>query len=199
MNVGPVVDRYLEARDAQDHDPNTLIGVCAQAAEAGELTDLESFAILFLLVSAGGESTTSLTGTGGRILAQRPELQGRLRREPELVPEFVEEACRIDPPFRMHHRAVVADTELGGVRIPGGSSLLLAWPAANHDRNFFPNPDEIASTVRIRASTSASDGASTSASARPSHGSKRRSHSSNCSPAPSPSRSNRRAHRCVTI
>jgi cytochrome P450 len=41
---------------------STLIGVCAQAAEAGELTDLEAFAILFLLVSAGGESTTGLTG-----------------------------------------------------------------------------------------------------------------------------------------
>ncbi len=143
MNVGPVVDAYLEARDAKQYDPDTLIGVCAQAAEAGEITDLEAFATLFLLVSAGGESTTSLTGTGARILAQRPDLQDRLRREPHLVPAFVEEACRIDPPFRGHYRRVLSDTELGGVNIPADSTLVLAWPAANRDHDAFPNPDEI--------------------------------------------------------
>jgi cytochrome P450 len=143
MDVGPVVDAYLAARSAQQYDATTLIGVCGEAAEAGELSDEEAFAILFLLVSAGGESTTSLTGTGIRILAERPDLQERLRREPGLIPAFVEEACRIDPPFRGHYRRVVTDTELGGVRVPAGSTLVLAWPAANRDREAFPNPDDI--------------------------------------------------------
>ena len=143
MDVGPVVDAYLEARGARQYDPDTLIGVCAQGVDAGELTDEEAFAILFLLVSAGGESTTSLTGTGVRILAERRDLQDRLRREPALIPAFVEEACRIDPPFRGHYRHVVADTTLGGVAVPAGSTLVLAWTAANHDREAFPNPDDI--------------------------------------------------------
>jgi cytochrome P450 family 144 len=143
MSVGPVVDAYLAAREAKRFDPNTLVGVCAHAAEAGELTDLEAFATLFLLITAGGESTTSLTGTGARILAERPDLQDRLRREPHLVPAFVEEACRVDPPFRGHYRHVVSDTELGGTHIPGGSTLVLAWPAANRDRDAFDKPDEI--------------------------------------------------------
>jgi cytochrome P450 len=143
MNVGPVVDAYLAARESRQYDLETLVGVCAQAAEAGELTDLEAFATLFLLVSAGGESTTSLTGTGARILAERPDLQDRLRREPHLVAAFVEEACRIDPPFRGHYRHVVSDTNLGGTHMPAGSTLVLAWPAANRDREAFPHPDEI--------------------------------------------------------
>jgi cytochrome P450 len=143
MNVGPVVDRYLEARGARRYDAESLIGVCGEAVEAGELTDMEAMATLFLLISAGGESTTSLTGTGARILAERPDLQDRLRREPHLVPAFVEEACRIDPPFRGHYRTVVRDTELGGVALPAGSSLVLMWPAANHDRAAFANPDDI--------------------------------------------------------
>jgi cytochrome P450 len=143
MDVGPVVDAYLAVRASEQYDMDTLIGVCAQAADAGELTDEEAFAILFLLVSAGGESTTSLTGTGIRILAERPDLQDRLRGEPELIPAFVEEACRIDPPFRGHYRRVVADTELGGVHLPAGSTLVLAWTAANRDADAFPNPEEI--------------------------------------------------------
>jgi len=143
MNVGPVVDAYLEARGAQRYEAESLIGVCGQAVEDGELTDLEAMATLFLLISAGGESTTSLTGTGARILAERHDLQDRLRREPHLVPAFVEEACRIDPPFRGHYRTVVRDTELGGVALPAGSSLVLVWPAANHDRDAFASPDDI--------------------------------------------------------
>jgi cytochrome P450 len=143
MNVGPVVDRYLEAREAKEYDLESLIGVCGQAVEAGELTDVEAMATLFLLIAAGGESTTSLTGTGARILAERPDLQDRLRREPHLVPAFVEEACRIDPPFRGHYRTVVTDTELDGVPIPANSTLLLMWPAANHDPDAFDHPDDI--------------------------------------------------------
>jgi cytochrome P450 len=143
MDVGPVVDAYLEARASARYDPSTLIGVCAAAVDARELTEAEAFAMFFLLVSAGGESTTSLTGTGVRILAERPELQDRLRREPELIPAFVEEACRIDPPFRGHYRRVVSDTELGGVKVPGGSTVVLVWSAANRDPGAFSEPDDI--------------------------------------------------------
>jgi cytochrome P450 len=143
MDVGPVVDAFLEARASSEPDLDTLIGVCAQAVEAGELTDEEAFAMFFLLVSAGGESTTSLTGTGVRILAQRPDLQDRLRREPERIPAFVEEACRIEPPFRGHYRQVVSDTELGGIEIPAGSTVVLVWPAANRDPDAFPAADDI--------------------------------------------------------
>ena len=143
MDVGPVVDAYLEARASGRYDTETLIGVCAQAADAGELTDEEAFGMLFLLVSAGGESTTSLTGTGVRILAERPDLQDQLRSNPDLIPAFVEEACRIDPPFRGHYRHVVADTELGGIDVPAGSTVVLVWPAANRDSAAFQNADDV--------------------------------------------------------
>ena len=142
--VDPVADVYTAARaDPTARDTSTLIGVCAQAVEDSELTDIEAISILFLLVSAGGESTTSLTGTGVRILAQQSALQERLRREPELMPVFVEEACRIDPPFRGHYRRVSVDTELGGVKLPAGSTLVLSWTAANRDADTFPHPDVI--------------------------------------------------------
>jgi len=143
MDVGPVVDAYLDARATGQHDPSTLIGVCAQAVDDGELSDEEALAMFFLLVSAGGESTTSLTGTGVRILAEHPDLQERLRREPERIPAFVEEACRIDPPFRGHYRRVIEDAELGGVELPAGSTLVLVWPAANRDPEAFPAADDI--------------------------------------------------------
>jgi cytochrome P450 family 144 len=143
IDVGPVAEAFVAARSSAPRDAATLIGICAQAVDDGDLDEIEAFAILFLLVAAGGESTTSLTGTGVRILAERPDLQARLRDEPYLVPTFVEEACRTDPPFRGHYRHVVTDTELGGVKLPAGSTLVLAWPAANRDVDAFSHADEI--------------------------------------------------------
>ena len=106
---------------------------------------MEAFGILGLLLAAGGESTTSLLGTAVRILAERPELQDRLRSDPELIPTFVEEACRLDPPFRGHYRQVAIDTTLGGVDIPARSRLVLLWPAANRDESLCAKPDQFGS------------------------------------------------------
>jgi cytochrome P450 len=141
--LSAVLDAYSEARQGSSAYDDGLIGIVAQAVTDGELDDLEAVSILGLIISAGGESTTSLTGTAVRILAERPDLQDQLRANPSLVPTFVEEALRYDPPFRGHYRLVTEDTVLGGTRVPAGSRLILMWPAANRDADFYDDPDEI--------------------------------------------------------
>ncbi|MGP0030840.1 MAG: cytochrome P450 [Acidimicrobiales bacterium] len=141
--LGPVIDGYAAARSSNDPDRSTVIGACAQAVADGQLDDVEAFIILGILLAAGGESTTSLLGTGARILAEQPDLQDRLRAQPDLIPAFVEEACRVDPPFRGHYRRVRTDTTLDGVELEAGSRLVLLWPAANRDPETFGHPEDI--------------------------------------------------------
>lgn len=129
--IGPAIEAFSAACSPQDPDPSTVVGACARAVADGELDELEAFGILTTLLAAGGESTSSLLGAGTRMLAEDPELQDRLRSDPKLIPGFVEEACRVESPFRGHYRRVVTDTTLGGVRLPAGSRLVLVWPAAN--------------------------------------------------------------------
>jgi cytochrome P450 len=100
---------------------------------AGELDDIEALGIILMIAAAGGESTASLLGSCARLLAEDASLQQRLRSEPDLVPTFVEEVCRLESPFRGHYRIVRHDTVLGGVPVPSGSRLILLWPAANRD------------------------------------------------------------------
>lgn len=142
-DLGPVGEAYGRARNGDGPGPDTVIGACADAVAVGELNDLEAFGILILLVSAGTESTTSLLGSGVRLLAQDAVLQARLRKDPALIPTFVEEACRIEPPFRGHYRVVTRDAVLGGVDIPAGSHVVLVWPAANRDPDAFEDPDSV--------------------------------------------------------
>lgn len=143
MEFGPVIEGYAAARAAENPDQSTVIGVCAKAVGNGELSDMEAFGILGILLAAGGESTTSLLGTAVRILAERSDLQERLRGEPDLIPTFVEEALRLDPPFRGHYRRTVVDATLGGVEVPAGSRLVLLWPAANRDEALCARPEDI--------------------------------------------------------
>jgi cytochrome P450 len=138
-----VIEAYTKARQDSAAYSGAMIGIVAQAVTDGELDDAEAVGILSLVIAAGGESTTSLTGTAVRILAERPDLQDQLRADPSLVPTFVEEALRYDPPFRGHYRVVSRDTELGGKALPAGSRLVLMWPAANRDTAAYDSPDEV--------------------------------------------------------
>lgn len=120
-----------------------LLGAVARGVAGGVFGDFEAIVILHTLLSAGGESTTSLLGNAVRILAEHQDLQEHLRQHPERIPPFVEEALRLESPFRNHMRSVPRDTTLGGTDIPAGATMLLLWGAANRDPDEFERPDEV--------------------------------------------------------
>ena len=120
-----------------------ILSVIAAAVHDGELDAGEGFAIMATLLSAGGESTTSLLGNALHVLATRPDLQGHLRAHPAELTPFIEEMLRLESPFRYHLRHATAATQLQGVEIPAGAAVLLLWGAANRDPSEYDRPDEI--------------------------------------------------------
>jgi cytochrome P450 len=136
---------YLAARFAlaRASPPPSLLGDLAVAANDGLLSDHEVVAALVQLVGAGGESTAGLIGNAARILAEQPDLQDRLRADPELIPPFLEEVLRVESPFRGHYRLVRRDCRLGGVELCAGDHLVLHWGAANRDGAVFADADRI--------------------------------------------------------
>jgi len=134
---------------ALEEPSDDLLGAVASAVKSGTLTEAEAVGILTTLLSAGGETTTSLLGNAVRMLAERPELQEHLRRNPEQIATFAEEALRIESPFRYMMRSVPGDTSLGGTLVPKGSTVLLLFGSANRDPNEFERPEEIDLKRRI--------------------------------------------------
>ncbi|HEY5026553.1 MAG TPA: cytochrome P450 [Acidimicrobiales bacterium] len=122
---------------------DNLLGAVAHGVDSEVFSDFEAHVILHTLLSAGGESTTSLLGSAVRLLAQDQELQQHLRHRLELIPAFVEEALRLESPFRYLMRSVPKDTSLGAVDIPAGATVLLLWGAANRDSAQFERPDDV--------------------------------------------------------
>ena len=135
-----IADQLSQAIKGPSDD---LLGAVARGVDAGVFSDFEAHTILHTLLSAGGESTTSLLGNAVRILAEDQELQQHLRQDSEQIPAFVEEALRMEPPFRYHMRSVSDDTTLGGVDISADATVLLLWAAANRDPVEFERPDEV--------------------------------------------------------
>lgn len=140
-------NRYLAERfeDAKRDPQEDVLGTLVAAASAsdGALKTEEVVAVLVQLVSAGNESTASLIGSATRLLLQEPGLETRLRRNPALIPRFIEETLRLESPFQAHFRIVRSDTDLAGVKLPAGSQLMLLWASGNRDERVFRNPDTL--------------------------------------------------------
>lgn len=139
---------YVATKFAQeDGNPrDTLLGDLATACATGELDVMTAQMMMITLFGAGGgESTASLIGSATSILATRPQVQRQLReKNPGLIPVFLEEVLRFEPPFRGHYRHVLRDCTLAGHDLPGGSRLILLWGAANRDPPaHFESPDEL--------------------------------------------------------
>jgi len=120
-----------------------ILGQVARAINVGEIDIPLAMSVLLTLFSAGGESTSSLIGNSVLMLARDSTLQNLLRTDINLIPRFIEEVLRLESPFRYHMRIAKRDSELCGVRIPEGATLLLMWGAANRDPAAFERPDEV--------------------------------------------------------
>jgi cytochrome P450 len=132
-----------EVAEAKRAPGDDVIGAVARAVNNGVFSDFEATSILHILLGAAGESTASLLGNAVRLLAERADLQEYLRQNPAEIPRFVEEALRLESPFRYQMRSATRDTELGGVAIPADATVLLLFAAANRDAAEYERPDEI--------------------------------------------------------
>ena len=96
--------------------------------------------LLWLASSATTERTLSYAVLR---LVEDPALHRRLREEPGLIPAFVEEVARLDPPENLIRRRVMSATDLAGASIPAGAELNICLPAVNRDPAIFDAPAKL--------------------------------------------------------
>ncbi len=94
------------------------------------------------LFAAGQETTARLLATGLKYLAEYPELQDELRAHRDRVPDFIEEALRIESPVKADFRLARRAANVGGVDIGPGTPVMLLNGAANRDPRRFECPAE---------------------------------------------------------
>jgi cytochrome P450 len=74
-------------------------------------------------------------------LAEHPELQDRLRRDPSLSGPAVDEYLRLLTPYRGFARTATRDVVVRGRTIREGEPVAVVFASANRDDEVFPEPD----------------------------------------------------------
>ena len=90
----------------------------------------------------GGETTARLLGSAIQRLAEDPDLQELLRGERDRIPDFIEEMLRLESPIQGEFRLARVSTNVGGVDLPAGTTVMVHNGAANRDPRHFEAPNE---------------------------------------------------------
>ena len=125
----------------REHPTEDLASAIANARIDGEpLSDIETVSY-YLIVATAGHDTTSATISGGlQALIENPDQLQRLRDNPDLMPLATEEMIRWVTPVKEFMRTAAEDTEVRGVPIAAGESVLLSYVSANRDEDVFDRP-----------------------------------------------------------
>jgi cytochrome P450 len=93
------------------------------------------------ILAAGNDTTRCLLSGGALALAEHPEVWGRLRANPELTSNAVEEMLRYVTPIHTFVRTLTRGAELGGRELAEGDRVLLLYASANRDEAVWDEPD----------------------------------------------------------
>jgi cytochrome P450 len=134
---------YVEERRSNPRDD--VLTKLAQATfpDGRTPTAIDVARVAVFLFAAGQGTTVDLLSSAMMTLAQRPDLQARLRADRALIPAFIEEMLRLESPVKTNFRLARKTTTLGPREVPAGTNVLVMVGAANRDPRRFENPAEL--------------------------------------------------------
>ncbi len=135
---------FGELVDARKQEPkdDLMSHLLAQEINGQPVARKAVIGMCNLLLVAGIDTTWSSIGSALLHFATHPEDRRRLANEPELFPTAIEEMLRVYAPVTMA-RHVTEETQVGDVTFQPGDKVLMNFPAANHDPNFFEDADKV--------------------------------------------------------
>jgi cytochrome P450 len=135
--------RDLIERRRRDPGDDLLTGLIAAEEGGDRLSENELLATGLFLLIAGHETTVNLIGNGTLALLRNRDELDRLRANPDLDHNAVEELLRYDSPVTFTQRITLADYKVGDVTIPARQQVIPILAAANHDPAMFTEPDRL--------------------------------------------------------
>jgi len=134
--------RYLEDRRRQPRDDVLTALATAKYPDGSTPEVIEVVRSATFLFAAGQETTARLLAAAMRQLTEHPELQDELREHKDKIPNFIEEALRVESPVKTDFRLTKKTTAVAGVEVKAGTPVMLLNGAANRDPGRFECPAE---------------------------------------------------------
>lgn len=128
-------------RRAQPGDD--VASIIANAKIDGQpIGDMEALGYYVIIATAGHDTTSSSTAGGLLALMQNPEQMQKLRANPALLPQAIEEMFRWATPVKHFLRTATQDYSLRGQKIKAGDRLMMMYASGNRDEEVFDKPFE---------------------------------------------------------
>ena len=125
----------------REHPTEDLASAIANAKIDGEpLSDMDTTSYYVIVASAGHDTTSAGIAGGLLALLENPAELDRLQKNPGLMGTAVEEMIRWVVPVKEFMRTAQSDTEVRGIPIAEGESVLLSYVSANRDEEVFEDP-----------------------------------------------------------
>lgn len=141
QEFGAYIQRAIAERRESPRDD--LITGLVQAEEKGDfLNNGEVEAMVSLLLAAGNVTTTDLMGNGIRNLLLNPAEHQKLKDDPSLVINAVEEMLRYEGPVTFTGRITDKPREIAGCPIGKGESITVSIGGANRDPRLHKDPEK---------------------------------------------------------
>lgn len=137
--LGAYLREAIETR-RRDRRPDLITAMIEAEENGNQMTTDEIATMVGLLLAAGNLTTTDLIGNGVYALLRNPAELARLREEPSLIVNAVEEMLRYDPPVVQSGRHTLTDREVAGCPMHAGQQIGVSLVGANHDPAVFPDP-----------------------------------------------------------
>ena len=144
-NTTFLFDYFGRLFDLRRREPGDDLCSALVAAEQdeGRLSALELAANVQLLFAAGHETTANLIGNGLLALHRHPDQLARLKAEPELMPNAIEELLRFDSSVQLTSRRPFEAVAYRDIRFEDHQMVYLMLAAANRDPAVWTDPDRL--------------------------------------------------------
>jgi cytochrome P450 len=109
---------------------------------APDASPLEFLGTLILLIVGGNDTTRNSISGGVLALNENPGEYEKLRSNPTLIPNMVNEIIRWQTPLAHMRRTATQDTELGGKTIKKGDKVVMWYVSGNRDETVIPRANE---------------------------------------------------------
>lgn len=128
--------------DKRTSPTDDMVSILAGAEVNGvRMTDEQIYGFMRNLLPAGAETTSRSTASLAMALLTHPDQLDAVREDRSLLPQAIEEGIRWETPLLNFMREVTVDTELGGMAIPQGATMMLNLGSANHDESRWDDPE----------------------------------------------------------
>jgi len=140
------LDEFMALREARADQPQDgrldFVSALVNSAATKNMEPMEYLGTLMLLIVGGNDTTRNSISGGLLALNENPAEYQKLRDDPSLIPNMVNEIIRWQTPLAYMRRTATQDTELGGKSIRAGDKVVMWYVSANRDEDAIPRADE---------------------------------------------------------